>query len=126
MATGTITPTVDPTKTDVTERHELYFGSLAFSAATDTYASGGVVLSFADPEIKSSQVPIHVDIKGKTGHIYAYVPGTTIADGKVMIFVSANSTTAALTEFGNGTAFNAASAPASDTITFKARFRKIQ
>ena len=52
--------------------------------ASGTYSTGGDVLSFADPNIKSSRIPDHVEIHGIAGWHYSYDPQTDQTDGLML------------------------------------------
>lgn len=60
--------------------------------ATGSYTTGGVALSFAGfDQIKSDTVPFFVSVQsqasaGASGFEYRFVPGTTIANGKLQVF----------------------------------------
>ena len=57
-------------------------------AASGTYLTPrGEPLSFANPEVKSSRIPDHVEIHGQTGFDYKYVPNTDITDGQMAVFL---------------------------------------
>lgn len=77
---------------------------------TGNYTVNGDTLSFADPEIKSNSIPEFVSLQGQGVNNYAFIPGTTMANGKI---------------FGQtgGVQFSAAAYPA-DTIVGHAIFPK--
>ena len=135
MATGTFTPTISVTvPPDVTERYITYYGTLAVSAAGDDYHTGGSVCSFQG-KVPQSGPPVWVEItsrgasSGGLSNVYTYVPGTTAANGKVMILTTNGGATGiqALQELTADTAYNAATNSVNlDYIYFKATWRKGQ
>ncbi len=134
MADGTLTPTIDKTlPADVTDRYVTYYGSLAVSAAADTYVAGGVVLSFSG-KVPNSGVPTRVEVWDEyagLGYVYQYIKGTGIADGKLLIRGQQPSVAGAgifpLDELGAGTAFNAAGvAIDAAVLRFAATFRRLK
>ena len=122
MATATATATI--TQIDNTQKNVIAFGTIAISAATDTYATNGIVLSgFLNDLIKTSSTsPNIVEITAMpaagtspSGWTYIYCYGTTLNNGKMAIF---NGTT----EFSNGAALTA---PAADVLVFRASFPRL-
>jgi hypothetical protein len=91
MSTSTTTVTVTDTWYDGQRQHVL--GNILINAGD--YAAGGLVVNFQDPKIKSTLVPDNsaVQIWGAAGFIYVYVAGTTIANGKMEVWVSTASAT---------------------------------
>lgn len=129
-ATATITLTTGLTSTDVSQKLETVYGTIAVSASPDTYATGGLTLSFsANDKIKSNSVPVWVNIQSApsagtspSGYVYQFCPGTDLTNGKMAIFESAGSA-AAMAELGSG-----ASIPAGvsgDHIVFEAKFPRL-
>lgn len=89
-------------------------GKIAVGAGD--YATGGNTLSFALSDIKAQRLPEIVEIMGQAGFKYEYAPGTTNANGKMLIRQQ-SAATSALTELP------AAAMPAGvtgDTIVFRA------
>lgn len=93
MADAVATPTVS--STDQTQQCEHAFGTLAVGASPLTYATGGLVLSFAGLDvIKSGAVPREVRVWSEptsgspSGYQYGYVRGTTRDNGKLAILQS--------------------------------------
>lgn len=124
MATGTATPTVTSTSWNGSEL--IMRGTVAFSSASDTYATGGLTISFAGlAGLESSSIPLQVTFFVKSAptnlFVYKYVFGTTQANGLIQIFTGAAAQTA-LTELSNGTALTS---PAADTIGFVAYFLRV-
>ena len=122
MATGTAKLTI--TSTDVTQKNEVVFGTVAISAAAHTYATGGIVLSglLTDLIKTSATKPNFMEIQAMpaagtspSGYAYIYCYGTTLDNGKMAIF---NGTT----EFSNGSALTV---PFADALVFRASFPKI-
>lgn len=65
-------------------------GTLAVGAAPGTYTAGGITMSFLQSAVKATRLPLWVDITGQNGYEYVYVPGTTLANGKLKILTTAN------------------------------------
>lgn len=84
MSTSTTTVTILDSSYDGQRQH--ITGTLVVNAGD--YAAGGLVVNFQIPGVKSTQPPISSNVKmwGIAGFVYAFVPGTTIANGKMMIF----------------------------------------
>ena len=117
MALAVATPTV--TKAFKAGRVIRAYGTLAIGADPLTYAAGGVVCDFSG-KVASSKVPLRVTVDGKAGFLYEYVPGTTIANGKVMAFTNtAGGANAALAEHTDAAVVAGISG---DTIRFDADF----
>lgn len=115
MATATATATLDLARTpDVTERYFGVFFTVAVSAAADTYATNGLTLSFALGKVPAASVPTLCYVwsdAAANGYLFKYTPGSTIANGKLIIMASvtvANGTGAVCVEMTNGTAIPAA------------------
>lgn len=112
MATGTATLTI--TRIDRTVSTTTVYGTVKFSAATDTYATHGLILNgLLTDQIKAFSAPIEVDIApalaagtSPSGWQYYFCPGTTLANGTVVIM---NGTT----EFTNAAPLTA---PFADTL----------
>ena len=95
MSDAVATPTVQANCTWSDGKMFHAVGTLAVGASPLTYAAGGIVLNFAlDPLIKSQRVPVFVEIEGRAGYQYTYVPGTDITNGLLMIRQSAGSAAA--------------------------------
>jgi hypothetical protein len=87
-----------------------YFGSVAFSAAGDTYATGGLA-ALAGFDLKNlgpyaDRTPLSVFIFSQAGSGWEYE--FNVATKKLMIIAGGGSTTAAAVELANATALNAA------------------
>lgn len=122
MATGTMKATI--TLIDNTQKNIVAFGTVAISAATDTYATGGLVMTgFLSDQIKTNQTaPNILEIMtmpaagtSPSGYSYIYCYGTTLDNGKVAIM---NGTT----EFSNAAALTA---PAADVLIFRASYQRV-
>ena len=130
MATGTATCTVSATALNAQDQLQktiLVRGILTFSAATDTYAAGGLVVAFTPLEtIKSSLPPTSMRVWSQTPvsapntffYLYSYNPGTTIQNGTVQIWTSQG----AAAEYTNS---GALTNPFADVIQFEAEFVRI-
>lgn len=94
---------------DAGERTITYYGSIVFSAATDTYATGGLLPLAGFTPINlgpyADRTPLFTYISSTAGQAWSYLwnPGT----GKLQIFGGGGSATNALQEVTNGTALNA-------------------
>ncbi len=83
-----------------------YHGTIAISASTDTYPTGGLTLSLVLPLIKSTRLPQFVKVwgqskqSGQTQYDYSYVPGTTLANGVLKIFTGGAEVSAGATPSG--------------------------
>lgn len=89
MAAIVWTPTVTDSKISADLRTLTVYGTLAGSG---TYTSLGDTLSFAVAGIPSGSVPLVVWVQpaaaGTTIRQYFFIPGTTIANGKLQVFAS--------------------------------------
>ena len=129
MAAAVATPTVVFTSEDQKTLH--VFGTVALGPlVTDTYTTGGMVMSFAGiDDIKSGYPPIRCFVfsnppatsPNTTQFMYQFNTGTTMANGKLQIFQSAGSA-APNAEFGSGAAITA---PFADVLMFSAIFAKL-
>ena len=131
---GTLTATRDKSiEIDVSERYFTVYGTIAFgSANTKTYTANGTTLSFAGitPGV-GAKPPVEVRIWSESATLgvpkYIYKPGTTAADGVMLIYGADGgaSGTASLAEFADQTAWNDAALNVwGDTPRFAAKFRK--
>ncbi len=89
------------------------FHSVGTITPSGSYVTGGDVLSFADPNIKSSRIPELVTIYGIAGWQYSYEEGTDQTDGLMLAHFAG-------VEEGAG-AYDAAIL--GDTISYHAIFR---
>lgn len=126
MAVATVTVTVEDQWHDGKRLHVL--GKFAVSAASDTYATGGLTASFAG-KVRSSKPPRKVFVNGGTTAVgkagYQFVPGTTIANGKLLVFIE--DTVGTNVPLAEHTAAAVAAGVSGDTnINFHAIFDGIQ
>jgi hypothetical protein len=123
MAAAKAVPTV-PDMNSTTFRAPYFeaVGTVAIDASPATYTLGGIACSLALPLVKAQRAPKNVDVFGKAGYIYRYIPGTNVTNGKLMIFAQTNAAAedAPLGELADNSAIPAACS--GDTITFKAEF----
>jgi hypothetical protein len=93
--------------------------------ASGSYTTDGDTLSFVKPAIKSASVPLFVNVIGKAGYTYVFVPGTTQANGKLLVFYGdyANSGSGPLIQIPQA---SYPSGVTGDTIQFNALFMKLQ
>ena len=102
-----------------------FYGTITFSAAADTYATGGL-LPLAGAALKNlgpfaDRVPLAVYIDSQIGSGWWYNWNQTT--GKLMILSGAGSGTAAPTEVTNNTALNATTPQIfTDVVNFEAVF----
>lgn len=86
-----------------------YYGQVVFSAATDTYASGGMLplTGFAMKNMGpyADRVPLYTYIESSAGQGWTYQWNQVT--GKLMIFTAAGTGTTSPGEATNGTALNA-------------------
>jgi hypothetical protein len=82
MAASVVTTTV--TSHQKVGKHVEIIGTLGIAAGD--YVANGLTVDFANGEIKSSRVPVHIEVSGKAGYVYKYVPGATKNVGKLMVF----------------------------------------
>lgn len=67
-------------------------GTLAITASTATYATGGIALNFFQEVIKATRTPLSVKVwgeqaqSGQTQYDYSYVPGADASAGLLKIF----------------------------------------
>ena len=121
MAAATATPTV--VSTDWTGNELIVRGTVAFSAAADTYTTKGVPMSFAGVQSGSlpTEVRFYVTSAPTNLYYYNYAAGTTQANGAVQIFTGAAAQTG-LTEYTSGSALTN---PFLDSISFVAYFPRL-
>lgn len=125
MATGTATATV--TDVDAGQKYFSVIGTITLSAGTDTYATGGLALTFVGLP-PASGAPVVVDIISKkspvSGWTYYYNPGSTPSQtsGKLQVFGGGAAANAAQSELA---AAQALTTEATDVIFFWALFQKL-
>lgn len=116
MATATCSLTIlNPPQYTIGSQEITYYHTLGFSAATDTYATGGITLDLTQTRTLagSTQLPLSVFIwpitvqgAGTGGVTPVYIQGTTQANGKVQFFegsaekTNAQAMNAGANEFG--------------------------
>lgn len=110
---------------DAGQKTVRYFGSLSFSAAADTYATGGLLPTsgFALKNLGpyGDRTPLMILFQSSSGFNYQW----DSTNGKLKVFSgnSSGSGTTAEPEITNGTALNATTpAISTDVITFEAVF----
>lgn len=114
---------------DAGERTVTYFGSITFSAAGDTYATGGILplAGFAYKNLGpyADRTPLFSYINSSNGASWFYLWNQ--ATGKLQIFASAaGSGTTAQGELTNGTALNAATPNIfTDVVLFNTQFPRV-
>lgn len=114
MATATVKyniTTLQPTSWGSVDQETVTFsGTVTFSAATDTYATGGLLplAGFAPKNLGpyADRTPIAVYVSSQAGSGFQYQ--FNVATGKLQIIAGGGSGTAAPGEVTNGTALNAA------------------
>lgn len=120
MAVAAVTVTVN--KAFKTGRVIRAYGTIAIAPAADTYATGGLTVDFTG-KVASSKAPLDVNIKGESGFEYRWDKGSSIANGKVLVFgqepTNAGAGVLALTEHA---AAAVAAGVSGDTINFTADF----
>jgi len=129
MATATFkfVPSVPTEGSDMTGETARFYGTITFSAPTDTYASGGLsplagsALASLGPYADRTPLAVYIESQIGSGLSYYYNASTK----KLQIFGGGGSGTAGILEITGGTALNAGSfvvAPSADTINFEAIF----
>src|SRR5215472_3590809 len=125
MATATCKFSVSPIVTlgDITQELVTYYGTITFSAAADTYASGGLLagtgFTLAGLGPYADRTPLDQNIVGSGSLEYRWISSST----KLQIFAGGGSGTTGLTEITNGTALNAVTPNVfTDTVTFRMAF----
>ncbi len=116
MADSVATPTVVKDWGD-SVYHVL--GTVAISGTPAVYVANGIVMNMNQNNIHASTPPIQVKVWGISGYLYAFIPGTTNANGLLRIFAQ----TASASEddpLGQLTATTMPAAVVSDTIQFEA------
>lgn len=87
-------------------------------ALTGNYVTGGDIISFADPLIKTASPPQLIRFLNLSKYLLRFAVGTTLANGKIKIIVP-----------DTGLELAQAAYPAAltgDTITFEGIFRKFR
>lgn len=89
-------------------------------AASGNYVASGDALSFVNTAIKSSRVPVHVEVHGialGTAYSYRFVPGATQAAGLMLVILVSTGAELAAGAYPAGVT--------GDTIRFYALFQKL-
>lgn len=129
MATATVkfvpNPVLVTGKGSVDQETVAYYGTIAFSAATDTYLTGGLLPLAGNALLNlgpyADRTPIIIDIISQAGSGFQYM--WNVATGKMQIFAGGGSGTAAPSELTNATALNAATPSIfADVVNFLAVF----
>ncbi len=132
MATATFKFIPNPTLAgfgDCGERTVSYFGSITFSAAADTYATGGILpatgFAFKNLGPFADRTPLFTYINSSVGASWFYLWNQST--GKLQIFASAaGSGTTSQPELTGGTALNVAVPNIfTDTVLFNATFPRV-
>lgn len=122
MATATLSVPTPVSLVDNDQKSQFIYGQIKISAATDTYATGGLALNAvlsAIPDVQSSTgKPLMVWITSANGSGYTYQWNQST--GKMQIFQSAASGSP-LGEYGNGVALTN---PFADVILFEAIYQR--
>ena len=105
-----------------------FFGTISFSAATDTYATGGLLAlaGFAllnlGPYADRVPVAVYVASQAGSGLTYAYNPSTK----KLQVFGGGGGNTAGILEIANTTVLNATTPQIfTDVVAFQATFQRV-
>ena|SRR5690348_6251901 len=125
MATATATATVNDI--DASLKYFTAYGTIAISAGTDTYATGGIAITFVGlPPTSAAPKVVYIQSQKSpnSGWVYAYNPGSTPSQtsGKLQVYgggATANNPQAELA------AAQAMTTEATDVIVFEAVFLKL-
>ena len=110
VATFTQAVTAPAKAHDNTQTIDHIFGTIAVSASPATYTAGGIALTLAGFDgIKSGYAPFRSRIDSQVAagsgatalYVYHFLPGTTLANGKLQIFTGA-AAQSGLTELTDG------------------------
>lgn len=113
----------------VDQKTVTYFGTVTFSAAADTYLTGGLLAltgkAFLNLGPYGDRTPLFVQIQTTAGSGWIYVWNT--ATSKLQIFSgTSGGATSGSTELTTGTALSAGTPELfTDTIAFKATFPRV-
>lgn len=129
MATATVkfipNPNLLQGKGSVDQATVAYYGTISFSAATDTYLTGGLLalagfaLSNLGPY--SDRTPVIIDLVSQAGSGFQYM--YNVGTNKLQIFAGGGSGTAAPSEVTTATALNATTPSIfADVVNFVAIF----
>lgn len=129
MATATVkfvpNPNILSGKGSVDAATVAYYGTISFSAAADTYLTGGLLplagFTLASLGPYADRAPVIIDLFSQAGSGFQYM--WNVATGKLQIFAGGGSGTAAPSELTSGTALNAATPNIfTDVVAFVAVF----
>jgi hypothetical protein len=129
MPTATIkfnpSPALTTGKGTIDQETVAYYGTISFSAATDTYLTGGLLplAGFALLNLGpyADRTPLIIDLVSQSGSGFQYM--YNVSTGKVQIFAGGGSGTAAPSEVTTATALNATTPSIfADTVNFVAVF----
>ena len=129
MATATMkfvpNPALVTGKGSIDQETVAYYGSITFSAAADTYATGGLLPLAGNALLNlgpyADRPPLIIDMFSQSGSGLQYQ--WNIGTGKLQIFGGGGSGTAAASEITNGTALNAVTPSIfADVVNFVAVF----
>ena len=127
MATATVKYTASPLITlgDVTQELVYYYGTITFSAATDTYLTGGLLaltgFAVANLGPYADRTPLYFDVNTQAGSGWEYE--YNFATKKLQIIAGGGSGTAAAVEVTTATALNATTPSIfADVVAFRAVF----
>jgi hypothetical protein len=131
MATATVkyNITTRPTSFGSVDQETVTFmGTISFSAATDTYATGGLLAAAGFAALNlgpyADRTPLFVDIQSQAGSGFQYQ--YNVSTKKLMIIAGGGSGTAAASEVTNGTALNAATPNIfTDVVSFQFFFQRV-
>jgi hypothetical protein len=130
MATATVKYNITTRPTSfgsVDQETVTYMGTVTFSAAGDTYATGGLLALAGSAALNlgpyADRNPLFVDIQSQAGSGLAYY--YNVATKKLQIFGGGGSGTAAPSEITNGTALNAVTPNVfTDVVAFQFFFQR--
>ena len=127
MATATVKYVANPALTlgDTAQETVIYFGTISFSAAADTYLTGGLLAATGFAVLNlgpyADRTPIYFDVNTQAGSGWEYE--YNVATKKLMIIAGGGSGTAAAVELTTATALNAATPNIfTDVVAFRAVF----
>jgi hypothetical protein len=131
MPTATVKYVITPKPTSfgtVDQETVTFMGTIAFSAATDTYATGGLLAltGFALLNLGpyADRNPLFIDLQSQSGSGLTYY--YNVATKKLQIFAGGGSATVAASEVTNATALNATTPQIfTDVVAFQVFFQRV-
>lgn len=129
MATATVkfnaNPVLGTGKGSVDQQTVAYYGTISFSAATDTYLTGGLLalagFALANLGPYADRTPILIDLVSQAGSGFQYM--YNVGTNKLQVFAGGGSGTAAPSEVTTATALNATTPSIfADVVNFVAIF----